>query len=103
MSIAQQITSARLLRNMTQGELARLASMPPSAISHYERGQREPSATALQKLSIALVVSADYLLGLRPEPWPPSEILVGVERLPFNKIALLQTMVSAMLGAEPAE
>jgi len=37
--------------------------MQPAAISHFETGQRSPSFDNLRKLSDALNVSVDYLLG----------------------------------------
>jgi transcriptional regulator with XRE-family HTH domain len=48
---------------MTQGDLATRASLPVSAISHFEIGDRKPSLDNFRRLADALNVTADYLLG----------------------------------------
>jgi transcriptional regulator with XRE-family HTH domain len=52
----------RDIRGLTQAELAEKAGFQPSHISHFETGERLPSADNLRSLCIALNVSADYLL-----------------------------------------
>ena len=42
--------------------LAEKLELPPAEVSHWETGQRLPGAANLRKLSVALNVSADYLL-----------------------------------------
>jgi transcriptional regulator with XRE-family HTH domain len=59
-----RLAAARTQRDMTQGELAAKASLDPSAISHFEKGQRAPSLANLVRIIDALEVPADYLLGL---------------------------------------
>ena len=54
---------SRLAMGVTQAELAKLAGLQESWISHFEVGRRKPSVGNLLKLSDALDVSADYLLG----------------------------------------
>ena len=48
---------------MTQVEAAGRAGVSPATISHFETGQREPSAGNLTKLADALGVTTDFLLG----------------------------------------
>jgi transcriptional regulator with XRE-family HTH domain len=48
---------------MSQYQLARIAGLSESWISHFETGKRKPSVGNLIKLADALGVSADYLLG----------------------------------------
>ena len=61
--IAQRITKARESMNLTQAELAEKIKVSPAAISQYESGDKKPSIENLQKLSQALKVSTDYLMG----------------------------------------
>ena len=53
---------------MTQEELARKADVPTISVSHFETGHRFPNAESLRRLSDALGVSADYLLGRVKKP-----------------------------------
>lgn len=59
----ERLKAARLLREMSQGDLATKAKLPASGISHFETGSRKPSFENLNKLADALDVSTDYLLG----------------------------------------
>ena len=59
----KRLRSAREERGLSQGDLAKKTGLQPAAISHFETGQRSPSFENLQKLSDALNVSIDYLLG----------------------------------------
>ena len=58
----------RTRQGLTQSELARLARMPPAAISHFERGYRVPTSATLERLAEALGVSVDLLLGRDAPP-----------------------------------
>ena len=58
-----RLREARLRRGYGQGELAAKASLPAASISHFESGTRKPSFENLRRLSQALTVSTDYLLG----------------------------------------
>lgn len=60
----KRLKFVREMRGMTQSEVARKADCDPRVICFYETGQRLPGAEALCGLSKALLVSADYLLGL---------------------------------------
>lgn len=70
MSIGNKINYAkaarimRALRNMTQGELAKKASLDTSYISLLESGKRTPSAKALEKICKALAVPTYLILGV---------------------------------------
>lgn len=48
---------------MTQTQLAEKAGINQSMIARWERGEREPIASAVVKLADALECSCDYLLG----------------------------------------
>ena len=63
-TIGERITKARLRLNMNQKELSQKSGINESSLSRFERGIREPRASALTELSKALDVSFDYLLGV---------------------------------------
>lgn len=57
----------KLLRQknkLTQGELAKILGLKPTAISNYESERNEPSFDKLIALSKYFDVSCDYLLGV---------------------------------------
>lgn len=62
-TVGNRITKAREVLNMKQKELAVKAGIPKSSLSRFENNIREPKSQALVKLSSALGVSVDYLLG----------------------------------------
>lgn len=60
--LAAALRSLRQRRNLSQSDLARLAGVSPSAISHAERGQSGLSLDTLLDLSARLNVTLDELL-----------------------------------------
>lgn len=60
--LGERLQCVRLMRGMTQAALAKKTGLMKEAVSHFECGQRLPSANNLRKLSLALNTSADYLL-----------------------------------------
>ena len=64
----ERLKAARDLRGLSQGELANLASLPPSSIAHFEIASRKPSFDTLHKIATALEVTTDYLLGRTDNP-----------------------------------
>lgn len=50
-------------RNMTQRDLASVAGITESAVSHYMKGDRVPRGVNLAKVASALGTTTDYLLG----------------------------------------
>jgi transcriptional regulator with XRE-family HTH domain len=57
-SIANMIQHARLLRHITQGELAEVLGVDASAVAQWESPDGPaPSAEDLKKLSVALMAS----------------------------------------------
>ena len=45
---------------------SQLMGMNPDALRRYERGEAEPTLTALKKIAEYYEVSSDYLLGVTP-------------------------------------
>ena len=97
--IAERIAEARRVRGMSQGEVARIARLPPSAMSHYERNERKPSADNLKSLALALNVSSDYLLGLANAPHPLADSWLGLDMLTREQMRTLQNVVNAEAAA----
>lgn len=61
---AQRLQIAMYWKECTGADLARRSGLPAPTISRYICGQRLPNVARLIKLSKALDVSSDYLLGL---------------------------------------
>ena len=62
MSIGESIRTQRVSLHLSQRDLARAAGTTPAAISHIERGIRQPSAGLLARIAGALQCPADTLL-----------------------------------------
>ena len=67
MTFGGKLRHVRLLRGLTQAELAEKIDTSNVTISLYERGLRDPSFANLRRLAISLNVTADYLLGIEKE------------------------------------
>lgn len=61
-SIAARLKEARGKAGLSQWELAKKMDIPPTRISEYERGIREPGSVMLWRLAQALGVTTDSLL-----------------------------------------
>lgn len=66
--VHDRIREARELRDWTQEELGLYCGLSAMAVCHFERGRRKPCAANLVRLARALMVSSDYLLGLKDTP-----------------------------------
>lgn len=63
MIIGERVKQARLAKNYTQEELGDLIGVSKVSICGYETGNRTPTMAMFLKLSAALDVSVDHLLG----------------------------------------
>ena len=97
---SERLKSARRLRKMSQGDLARKSGLQPSAISHFETGSRWPSFENLKRLADALNVTTDYLLGRSDHPsvvGPISRRLSShVENLADEDFEILQAIAETL-------
>ena len=59
-----RLRQLRHKHKLTQGELAAILGLKPTAVSNYESKRNEPSLEKLIALSHYFDVSCDYLLGL---------------------------------------
>lgn len=64
MTFSDRLSKVRKTREMSQLQLAAACTIPASSISHYEAGRRAPSIGTLVRISQALQVSSDWLLGM---------------------------------------
>jgi len=74
-TFSDRLRAAREMRALSQLELAERAQLQQAAVSHYEGGARRPSLQNLRRLSEALEVTTDYLVGRSdsPAPFPPTD------------------------------
>jgi repressor LexA len=71
MTTGENIKALRVLRGLTQRELADRVGVTSTAVSEWERGKNEPRSWALEALSRALSVSMERLLSGPPfDPLP---------------------------------
>ncbi|MDE7349008.1 MAG: helix-turn-helix domain-containing protein, partial [Clostridia bacterium] len=56
----ERLKFLRKLKNYTQKELAAMIGCDQSMIVRCEKGECEPTATAIKKIAMAFNVSADY-------------------------------------------
>ena len=66
--LANRIQEQRMVREMTQAEVARKIGITKSSLSLYETGKNIPPADVVRKLAELYYVSADYLLGISNVP-----------------------------------
>lgn len=100
-----RLLAAREKRAMSQSELAVKTRLSPAVISHFETGVRQfPSADTLVKLTDALQVSSDYLLG-RVEDMSPRggelEVLwrkIGVDEASEEVIATITAVAETLIA-----
>ena len=62
--LGQRLQEQRILKNLSQKQVATSIGVSASVISNYESGERVPSLEVLVSLARLYHCSADYLLGL---------------------------------------
>ncbi len=60
----KRLKELRLQNGYTQKYLADLVGCDQSMIARWEKGECEPTASAIKNIALIFSVSADYLLGL---------------------------------------
>lgn len=63
MIIGERVKQARINKNYTQEELGNIIGVSKVSVCGYETGNRTPTMAMFLKLSDALDVTVDYLLG----------------------------------------
>ena len=82
-----QIRTLRLVRGMSQVELARRLGVTKQSVSNWENDNIQPSIEMLKKLADIFSVSTDYLLGLEKEEF------IDVSGLPPGVVTHLRQVV----------
>ena len=63
MEFKNRLRELRIEKNISQIEIAKILNMSKMAISHWEKGNSEPSIDQLKVLARFFDVSIDYLIG----------------------------------------
>jgi SOS-response transcriptional repressors (RecA-mediated autopeptidases) len=89
MSMGERIAKLRDSEHLTQEELAIKVGLTRAALSHYEKGRREPDIDTVKRIADYFGVSLDYLMGyhnLRDHPtvkeWA-SEFIPAAKKAPI--------------------
>ena len=114
--LARNLASLRHTRSLTQGALAKAASVPRSTITNLESGAGNPSLVVLVKVAGALGVPIDELLAsprALVRRWPASEVATrhkgrGVhirelvpEPVPDEMMDVMDFEPAAVMGGTP--
>lgn len=67
MELKQRLKELRSEKGMTQTDVARRLNMSKMAVSHWEKGNSEPSIEQLKALAAMFDTSVDYLVGFKDE------------------------------------
>ena len=68
LTLGERIELRRHRRGLSRLALAELAGVSVKTLGRYERDEKQPVATTLGRLALALETSTDYLVGLRDDP-----------------------------------
>lgn len=85
MTFGQKVAFCRKEKKMSQAQLGKLSGINGDIIGKYERDEMKPSIDTAKKLSDALEVSLDYLVGdrdLKVLSKKTLERLEDIEKLP---------------------
>ncbi len=85
--LGKRLQEQRLLKNLSQKEVASSVGVSASIISNYESSERTPSVEILMALARLYHCSADYLLGFDKEENDP---FIDVSMLNKEQKKLLQ-------------
>ena len=103
----ERLRGAREMRALSQLELAERAHLQQAAVSHYESGARRPSLRNLRRLSEALEVTTDYLVGRSDNhaPYPSTDepLFQVFERLTIADRELARQLVGQLVRRSGSE
>ena len=91
--LSERLHKQRLLRNLSQKEVAKIVNVSASIISNYENGERTPSLEMLVALANLYRCSTDFLLGLNNDE---SANIIDVSMLNDNQHMLLQHFLNSL-------
>lgn len=90
--LGKRLQEQRLLRNLSQKEVATVINTSASIISNYENSERTPSVEVLIALASLYRCSTDYLLGFQVT----KNKTLDVSMLDDEQISLLQHFLLAL-------
>ena len=102
--LGERLTEQRLLRKLSQKEVAQAIDVSVSVISNYEHGERTPSVETLMSLAGLYRCSVDYLLGIEDDDYSAptfytsseeQELIKAYRQLSFDQ----QQVIKVQLGA----
>lgn len=88
----EKIRSIRLAKKISQVELAQMLGVTKQSVSNWENDNIQPSIDMLVKISKALNVSCDYLLGL------DNRRMLDVSKLSEQQIQHIQDIVNDIVA-----
>ncbi len=68
MNYKNRIAALRKNRNLTQDDMSTTLGISRAALSHYEKGRREPDYDTLITIADFFKVSLDYIMGRTDDP-----------------------------------
>lgn len=99
--IADRIKQLLDTRGLTQAQLSAKSGLPPATVSHFITGFRTPGTSSLRKLSAALGVSVEFLLGIVEEPKIAGEdakvIFRNAQKLSGESLKTLASISEALI------
>ena len=101
--LGTRIAKLRKERGLTQAQLGELLGVSQQQVVSFEKGRRKVPASALPKLSKALAVSVETLLGVESKPGKrgPAPMLLRqleeLQRLPRSKQRFVIEMLDTVL------
>lgn len=90
--LGERLTEQRLLRKLSQKEVAKTIGVSVSVISNYEHGERTPSVETLMSLAGLYRCSVDYLLGIDKS----NCMGIDTSMLSEKQVVLLQEFLSSL-------
>ena len=98
--LSRRVRDAREKAGLSQGELAKLAGVHPTYISHVERGTRTPGADALARVADALDVPIVYLVDGDGAPQYRSAESAIVEARRLSRMGSPKAAAEVLAGAD---
>ena len=95
-ALGQKLRELRKISGLNQRQVAERIGVTASVISAYENDIRQPSYSALIKLTALFDVSADYLLGISNNRTRESQNVVSLDGLTPAKMSLVTQLIDAL-------
>ena len=92
--LGERLTEQRVLRKLSQKEVAAVVGVSVSVISNYEHGERTPSVETLLALAGLYRCSTDYLLGIEKS----NTVGIDTTMLTEKQVVLLQEFLESLKG-----